>query len=235
MNEKPKAARYGEGAFCVIYLVFILTAAIIMRLGAKQLYNPDTVSLPYLKLSFGFMLAILLGGGDAFHLIPRIIFNFKGSLPKKNFLFGLGNLVSSITMTVFYDILMSMGDSLEYHESMYNLGIENAILILTIIRIILLLFPQNKWYSGEENVRWAIIRNVPFALIGILTIVGYINVIHHRMNYPLSMYVQIIIAVALSFSFYLPVAIKGKSNPKLGMLMIPKTICYMWLITLIMI
>ena len=232
-NTKPLGARIGEGSFCIIYLIFVFTAYVMMSSKEKQVYDPEAFNVEYLKMSFGAGLAMLLGIGDAFHLIPRIIYNFKGSLPRKDLFFGIGNLISSITMTIFYDILISLGDSLEYSESMYNYNIENIILILMIIRIVLLLLPQNRWSSGEPNEKWAVIRNIPFTLIGILTVIGYINVIHNAVNYPVAFYVQIIIAVILSFAFYLPVAVKGKTNPKLGMLMIPKTLCYMWMITVI--
>jgi len=73
----------------------------------------------------------LLGFGDAFHLILRISLNLKGELNRKNTLFGLGNLISSITMTVFYNILIKMCDSLEYYGEAYNLWIERSILVLT--------------------------------------------------------------------------------------------------------
>lgn len=38
------------------------------------------------------------------------------------------------------------------------------------------------------------------------------------------------IAILISFACYLPVVIWGKKNPKVGMLMIPKTCAYMWMI-----
>ena len=40
------------------------------------------------------------------------------------------------------------------------------------------------------------------------------------------------ICILLSFIFYLPVALFAKNNPKLGMLMIPKTIMYIIIISL---
>ena len=122
---------------------------------------------------------------------------------------------------------------MEYSPTEYNYEIEKAILVLTTARIILLLFPQNKWYSEEPVRKWAIIRNVPFAIIGLLTLVGLFNVISHANIYPAAFYVNIMIAVLLSFAFYLPVAILGKEKPKLGMLMIPKTMCYIWMMAVI--
>lgn len=232
-NTKPLGAKLGEAGFCICYLVFVLIVAIFMHNKEVSLFAESGPSPDYYRYGFGFLMAALLGGGDAFHLIPRIIVNIRGDMWKKQTFLGAGNLISSITMTLFYNILIAMGDSMEYSPTEYNYDIENAILVLTIVRIILLLFPQNKWYSEEPVRKWAIIRNVPFAIIGLLTVVGVFNVISHANNYPAAFYVNIMIAVILSFAFYLPVAILGKEKPKLGMLMIPKTMCYIWMMAVI--
>ena len=232
-NAKPLGARLGEAGFCICYLVFVLIVAIFMHNKEVSLFAESGPSPDYYRYGFGFLMAALLGGGDAFHLIPRIIVNIRGNMWKKQTFLGAGNLISSITMTLFYNILIAMGDSMEYSPTEYNYEIEKAILVLTTARIILLLFPQNKWYSEEPVRKWAIIRNVPFAIIGLLTLVGLFNVISHANNYPAAFYVNIMIAVLLSFAFYLPVAILGKEKPKLGMLMIPKTMCYIWMMAVI--
>ena len=232
-NAKPLGARLGEAGFCICYLVFVLIVAIFMHNKEVSLFAESGPSPDYYRYGFGFLMAALLGGGDAFHLIPRIIVNIRGDMWKKQTFLGAGNLISSITMTLFYNILIAMGDSMEYSPTEYNYEIEKAILVLTTARIILLLFPQNKWYSEEPVRKWAIIRNVPFAIIGLLTLVGLFNVISHANNYPVAFYVNIMIAVLLSFAFYLPVAILGKEKPKLGMLMIPKTMCYIWMMAVI--
>ncbi len=232
-NKKALGARIGEGAFCVIYLCFVLFVAVYSSHITKE-YNDvmDISGRPLIEFryAFCFFLALLLGLGDMFHLIPRIIICIKESIPKQDFLLGLGNLISSITMTLFYCMLIMLGDSLEYHESEYNYGIEKALLVLAAIRIIILLFPMNKWCTREGDRKWAIIRNVPFIIMGVLTVVGFINVIQYADFMPVAFYVNIIVAVILSFLFYIPVAINGKKNPKLGMLMIPKTLCYMWML-----
>ena len=232
-NAKPLGARLGEAGFCICYLVFVLIVAIFMHNKEVSLFEESGPSPDYYRYGFEFLMAALLGGGDAFHLIPRIIVNIRGDMWKKQTFLGAGNLISSITMTLFYNILIAMGDSMEYSPTEYNYEIEKAILVLTLARIILLLFPQNKWYSEEPVRKWAIIRNVPFAIIGLLTLVGLFNVISHANNYPAAFYVNIMIAVLLSFAFYLPVAILGKEKPKLGMLMIPKTMCYIWMMAVI--
>ena len=226
-ETKPLGARLGEAFFCVIYLVFMVIVVAHMA-GKTKGMTPMLGETPdYYRYAFGFLMGALLVGGDAFHLIPRIIIDIRGSMWKENVFLGAGSLISSITMTLFYNILIAMGDSMEYSPDEYNYGIEKAILVLTLIRIILLLFPQNKWYTKEPARKWAIIRNVPFVMIGILVVCGLFNVMKHAIHYPESFYLTIIIFVILSFAFYLPVAILGKEKPKLGMLMIPKTICYM--------
>ena len=230
-NEKPLGARLGEAGFCILYLLVLIIFIFILK-GKWSVADAD--SLINTERSRYFFLM-----GDSFHLIPRIMVNLRGSISQQGFFLGLGNLISSITMTLFYNILIRVGDSMEYHvgtdtqTAAYNLWVEQAILWLTVIRIILLLFPQNRWFSSEGSVKWAWIRNLPFVLIGILTVIGYVRVIDHAMNYEIEIYVQIILAVILSFLTYLPVAVYGKSRPKLGMLMIPKTMCYVWILAVI--
>ena len=80
-----------EPIFNILYLIIVLTMGITIIKNAEK----------DLKI-FGYM-AILLGAGDAFHLVPRIISmvsagNFEASL-------GFGKLVTSITMTFFYVLL----------------------------------------------------------------------------------------------------------------------------------
>ena len=232
-NDKPIGARIGEAGFCILYLVTLIIFLFIIRgkwaaADNDSLYNPE-----FVRYRFAFLLTLLLLIGDSFHLIPRIIENLKGRTERLAFPLGLGNIISSVTMTIFYNVLMKAGDGMEYHHEAYNLWVEQTILWLTMIRIALLLFPQNAWFSPVGNRKWAVIRNVPFVLIGILTIIGYFGVIGNASNYPVSIFVQVIVAVALSFLTYLPVAIYGREKPKLGMLMIPKTMCYVWILAVL--
>ena len=52
------------------------------------------------------ILTLTLCGGDAFHLVPRIIRAVCGSSDKIKKQLGIGLQISSITMTAFYIILM---------------------------------------------------------------------------------------------------------------------------------
>ena len=57
------------------------------------------------------ILTLTLCGGDAFHLVPRIIRAVRGSNDKIKRQLGIGLQISSITMTVFYIILMYIWQS----------------------------------------------------------------------------------------------------------------------------
>lgn len=68
--------------------------------------------------------------------------------------------------------------------------------------------------------KWSIIRNVPFIFVGVLSVIYSFE----------ADFIGIGIAIIISFACYLPVVFGAKKNPKLGMLMIPKTIAYMYII-----
>lgn len=199
--------KYGESLFCIIYLVF----AIVMGIRIVKLSKPG---------SAGRLMGIatlVLGCGDAFHLIPRVLDHFIDS--DFTAALGIGKLVTSITMTVFYVIMLII------FKKLFNGGNLRTMYILAAIRVILCLLPQNGWLSNEGSVTMGIIRNVPFVAIGLMIVLLYYlkrNEIKELRN--------VWLLIALSFIFYVPVAVGAGVVPMLGMLMIPKTICYMILI-----
>ena len=231
-NKKPLGARLGEGFFCIFYLIFVFTAVFLLRnKGVTASSDADKH-----RYGLGMMMALILGCGDAFHLIPRIIVNFKGKLKHQEIFLGTGNLISSISMTIYYLFMVVMCDVTVTGNAGYDIDydIEKSIIILALIRIILCFFPQNNWFKKEGNKKWAIIRNVPFAIIGFLMIVLLMKASDITIIYPDMFYIQLAISVFFSFLFYLPVAIWGREKPKLGMLMIPKTLCYIWMLLVIL-
>ena len=160
---------------------------------------------------------LLLGCGDAFHLVPRVL-NYFVSADFSAWL-GIGRLVTSITMTVFYVLLYRLW--LKVYKEKENRAVSIAVYVLTALRVVLCLMPQNRWIANESDVTWGIIRNVPFVAMGIVTVL-----------YLLSWYQewQLALLVALSFACYMGVVLYAHEKPMMGMLMIPKTICYICLI-----
>lgn len=146
-----------ETIFDVAYLIFAITTGIVLLTKAK--------GRTFIKL-FGTM-ALILGSGDSFHLVPRVL-NYwtQGDYIA---VLGVGKLVTSITMTVFY-LLFEYARRYRYKISGQK-GVLAAAWILSGVRIALCCFPQNEWTSAEPSLWWGIIRNIPFAVLGVMTVV----------------------------------------------------------------
>lgn len=72
---------------------------------------------------------------------------------------------------------------------------------------------------------WGIIRNIPFVVHGaLICYLYYMKRKEDRVFQPVWLY------ILLSFLFYIPVAVGAGLVPILGMLMLPKTVCYILLI-----
>lgn len=212
----PKGMRYGESIFDIAYLNFDLVSGIIF-LAQSQGRN--------VFILYG-ILALVLGGGDAFHLIPRVQMHLKGKNEKTAARLGFGEAVTSVTMTVFYILLLYIWKSL-FQEIDVPVIIPALIWITAMLRIILCLFPQNRWLNGGNPV-WSLYRNIPFAITGIMVIILFAI---SGNTYGLGMW-RMCIAIALSFGFYFPVTLFAKKKPMIGALMLPKTMMYVWMLVM---
>lgn len=211
----PKGLRIGESIFDIGYLLFDLVAATIFFAQA----NGRAVFVLY------GMLALCLGGGDAFHLIPRVQMHLFGVGEDTQRRLGLGIAVTSVTMTVFYALLYLIWVQL-FPNIHISPVIPALVFPMTLLRIVLCLFPQNDWFSDKENLRWSLYRNAPFVIIGALVIVLF-AISGDAGGYGLW---RMCVAIALSFGFYLPVTFLSKRRPAIGALMLPKTVMYMWVV-----
>lgn len=204
------AVKYGESTFDIIYLVFAITLGILILCRRK-----DRVG----KLMG--CAVLILGCGDAFHLIPRV-FNYFVAADFTAWL-GFGKLVTSITMTVFYVLMYRLW--LRVYNEKEDKLLSAAVYILTALRILLCLFPQNGWLQNESSILWGFLRNIPFVALGVV-----ILFLFRRKRQALPRFRHVWLLITLSFLFYIPVAIAAGIIPILGMLMLPKTVCYMILI-----
>ena len=202
--------KYGESAFDIIYLLFAITSGIYILCIRR-----DRIG----KL-MGFA-TLILGCGDAFHLIPRVL-NYFADADFTAWL-GIGKLVTSITMTVFYVLMYRLWISV--YEKRETKGMSAAVYALSLIRVILCALPQNRWLQNDSPVLWGIIRNIPFIMLGVIIIYLYF-----KTREKIGTLRPVWLLVTLSFLFYIPVAVAAPLLPILGMLMLPKTVCYMILI-----
>lgn len=151
-----------ETLFDAVYLVSVITIGILMIRGSKG--NKQ------FRL-FGLM-AIVLGAGDSFHLIPRAIALCTTGLENFTVLLGLGKWITSVTMTVFYVLLYYVWR--QRYQVKGQKGLTAAVYALAAVRVALCMMPQNQWLSVESPLAWGIYRNIPFALMGLLIIVLFI-------------------------------------------------------------
>ena len=160
---------------------------------------------------------LVLGFGDAFHLVPRVLNYFvAGDFTKA---LGIGKFVTSITMTIFYVFMYYI--CCGYYSLVEDGPEKKAVYILTALRILVCLFPQNGWLTNESSMLWGTVRNIPFVTLGIIIIrMFYVNRGKTRR------FLKVWLLITLSFAFYMPVRMFAEKVPMLGMLMLPKTVCY---------
>ena len=211
------AQALAESIFDVLYLTFAIIIGIflIVKGGKGSLVQ-----------KFGIM-AIVLGAGDSFHLVPRALALWTTGLEANAAALGIGKLITSITMTVFYVILYYIWR--ERYQIQGKKGLTVTMWVLAVLRVALCALPQNQWLTYHQPLLWGILRNIPFAIMGILLIVVFAQEAK-RANDRVFRFMWL--AITLSFLFYLPVVLFAEVFPLVGMLMIPKTLAYVWIVVM---
>lgn len=196
---------FGEAVFDIAYLAAAFGAGgLVLSRGSDNLH----------MLAGG--MSLVLAGGDLFHLVPRIAVILTGDSERFTRALRVGKIVTSISMTVFYLMLWNFGALLFPVIPAWQSRVFYA---LGAVRIFLCLLPQN--FGSEIG---GICRNIPFVLIGGMAARLYaLNAGVCAALAPMS------VAIVLSFAFYIPVVLWAGRNPKLGMLMLPKTCMYLWM------
>lgn len=206
-----------ETSFDIVYLITVITLGVRMLRGCGGVRQ--------FKL-FGCM-AVLLGAGDAFHLVPRALALCTTGLQDYTFALGLGKWITSVTMTIFYVLLYYVWR--QRYGVAGQTGLTAAVYLLAAARIVLCMMPQNRWLYADAPLRWGIYRNIPFALLGLLVIVLFYRSAKARQDRAFR---WMWLTIVLSFGFYIPVVLWADAVPMIGMLMIPKTCAYVWTVVI---
>lgn len=202
-----------ETLFDALYLTTVITLGVRMiRMSGQSRQH---------RL-FGIM-AVTLGAGDAFHLVPRALALCTTGLESYTAALGVGKLITSVTMTVFYVLLYYVW-RLRYQVRGQK-GLTAAVYGLAALRVALCLFPQNRWLDADAPLAWGIYRNIPFALLGLMVIVLFYRSAKAQND---KSFRWMWLTIVLSFAFYIPVVLWADAVPLVGMLMIPKTCAYVW-------
>jgi len=211
------AQALAETIFDALYLSFAVAIGILLFIkGGKG----------SLVRKFGAM-AIILGAGDAFHLVPRAIALWTTGLEANAGALGIGKFITSITMTAFYVILYYIWRA--RYQKNGIVGMDVTMWALAAARVALCALPQNDWLSANPPLLFGILRNIPFAIMGILLIVLFAREAKQAND---SVFHWMWLSITLSFAFYLPVVLFADQIPMIGMLMIPKTLAYVWIVVM---
>ena len=202
-----------ETVFDAVYLASVITIGVLMIRNSRG--NAQ------FRL-FGYM-AVVLGAGDSFHLVPRALALCTTGLESYTVPLGLGKWITSVTMTVFYVLLYYVWR--QRYQVKGRSSLTAAVYILSAARIALCMMPQNQWLSADAPLAWGVYRNIPFALLGLLVIVLFYRSAKERND---SAFRWMWLTIVLSFGFYIPVVLWADAVPLIGMLMIPKTCAYVW-------
>lgn len=204
-----------ETLFDIVYLITVITLGICMIRGNRGRRQ---------YLLYGVM-AVTLGCGDAFHLVPRTVALCTTGLADYTAALGIGKLVTSVTMTLFYVLLYYVWRA-RYQVAGKN-GLTASVWVLALVRIALCLLPQNAWTSAAPPLSWGIWRNIPFVILGALIVVLF-----YRRAREDKLFCLLWLAVVVSFGCYIPVVLFADTVPAVGMLMIPKTCAYVWAVVI---
>ena len=210
------AQAIGETIFDLLYLSFALFSGLTMLIRG---------STPLVKKAGA--MAALLGAGDAFHLVPRAYALWTAGLEANAAALGVGEFLTSITMTLFYLILYYIWR--DYFRVKDRRGLTGLMWGLALARILLCLLPQNRWLSYRQPLLYGVLRNIPFAIMGLIIILLFAQEVRRTGD---RVFRSMSLAVALSFGFYLPVVLCSSTVPAVGMLMIPKTLAYVWVVVM---
>lgn len=177
-----------ETLFAIVYLITVVALGILMIRGSNGRRQ---------YFLYG-MMAVILGCGNAFHLVPRAIALCTTGLDHYTAALGIGK--KNLTIAVWG---------------------------LALCPIILCLMPQNAWLSREAPQSWGIYRNIPFVILGVLIVILFYNSAKNAQDLPFRF---LWLAVVISFACHIPVVLFANIVPAVGMLMIPKTCAYVWVV-----
>lgn len=197
--------------------------ATVIVLGALMIKNCKNDLLFFL---FGLM-GVILGVGDAFHLVPRILALHAGDMEAYAASLGIGKMISSISTAVYYTLMYHVW-RLRYHITDKQ-PLTIAVYVMLALRVILCLMPQNQWTSLDAPLAWGIYRNIPFIVLGVILMVIWFTSARKEQD---TAFCWLWLTVVISFVCYIPVVLFAETVPAVGMLMLPKACAYVWAVVM---
>ena len=212
-----------ETGFNIAYLAIIWGLVIKMTREMPQVEPENRRVAGLLRLAF-----ILLAAGDSGHVGFRVLAHLTGGVDSQAMilgtsmsLVGLGMMITSFTITLFYMLLVYVWRMRDNQPAGW---FANLLLAAGVVRLMLMALPGNDWGSAVPPQPMSLYRNLPLLLQGI-GVVGLILFSAYQKHDPTFQWIGWMIV--LSYAFYIPVILFAQQVPLLGMLMIPKTCAYL--------
>lgn len=212
-----------EIVFDLFYLTTIWTLVGIMSYRLRTLPQ-NRVRLAGVFLAAFFFLVL----GDTGLLGSRIIAYTAGGLDYSPaflgggiHLAGLGNLSTSVTVTIFYLCFLELWRRRYDHPFTVWYYVLAA---AAVVRFIVMMPPQNQWQFHIAPVGWGIFRNIFLTIQGLG--VAFL-ILRDARRAKDRLFVTFSILIVVSFLCMWPVIPFYPRFPLIGMMMIPKTVAYM--------
>ena len=224
----PSLSGWMEIVFDLAYLVIIYALVVLMSARLSKTGDPRHVLR---RFRDGFLLLAL---GDTGHVGFRVIALLQGGLEAKaaigRFSFplvGVGALATAITITFLYLLLL---DVWRVHFQEQRPWIFWPLVAVGVVRLLLLLPPENRWADVMPPWDWSVLRNLPLLVLGLSVAALFIADGRRRGE---KTFVQLGWLIVLSYACYAPVILFVQAVPLIGLLMVPKTVVYLvmaWLV-----
>jgi hypothetical protein len=212
-----------EIVFDVFYLATIWTLVGIMSYKLRTLPQNMFRLAKVIRTAFFFLVL-----GDTGLLGSRIIAYAAGGLAYSPaflggsiHLAGLGNLSTSITVTIFYLCFLELWR--RRYDRPFTLWYY-VLAAAAVVRFIVMMPPQNQWQFHIAPVGWGIFRNIFLTIQGLG--VAFL-ILHDARRAQDRLFLTFSILIFVSFLCMWPVIPFYPRFPLIGMMMIPKTVAYM--------
>jgi hypothetical protein len=211
-----------EVSFDTIYLI-VVWCLVFAMFRRRSVVRPENQRVASLVLNAFALLAL----GDTAHVGFRVLAYAMGDMATRvSFLgmqfglLGLGQLTTSITVTLFYVLMLAIWRSRFNKE--YG-PFEHFLFACAVVRLLLIALPANQWDSLVPLQPWATVRNLPLLIQGLG--VAYLILRDAWANKDRTFW-WIGIMILVSYACYMAVVLFVQQVPLIGMLMIPKTVAY---------
>lgn len=202
-----------KSSFYIIFILFSLGVGTHLLLSSKG---------NRLKKILGFML-VFLGIGEGFHIVPRLLEIFSSEINKYQSLIETGRFISSITILLFYLILYKFWSM--FYEKEISKNRMYIVLLIAVIGVVLsIIFKDNTDYLTVT------LRNMPLLALGLVVIIKFKKESLFKAG---KSFKYLWLALLLSLVFTISFELLSTNFELFIILMMPKSLMFIWVVYMI--